>query len=113
VSLIGEEPGIPTWKIVVIITPLSLLCLAIILGNLLVIITVTTQKFLRTVPNIYLVSLAIADFLVGAFILPLGITEITLQKWIFGKALCEFWLTADITLCTVSSIKIIASRLGT
>ena len=94
--------SLPTWKIIIVIVPLSLTCLAIILGNSLVIVAVLTQKFLRTIPNVYILSLAVADLLVGILILPLGLLEIAMQKWTLGKVLCKFWLTADVTLCTVS-----------
>jgi uncharacterized membrane protein YkgB len=97
----SEGPVLPTWKIFVVIVPLVITCVAVLLGNILVIVAVTTLKFLRTVPNVYLVSLATADLLVGVFILPPGIIEIANRKWTLGKGVCEFWLTADVTLCTV------------
>ena len=84
------------------VIPLSLISLAIIFGNLLVIAAVFTQKSLRSPQNIYIVSLALADMGVGVFILPYTITYLVLRRWPFGNFFCKVWLTSDVALCCVS-----------
>jgi len=92
-----------------IAVPLSFIVLIVLSGNGLVILATITTKSLQTPPNMYIVSLAVVDFCVGVFILPLSITYlVNNHTWKLGKITCEMWLTLDITLCTVSIYHLIA-----
>ena len=71
----------------VVITLLSLL------GNVLVIWTVWRNKNMRTVTNYYIVNLAVSDFLVALFVMPLKVLEYTAPcRWhVFNSdGLCSF-----------------------
>ncbi|ODM89306.1 Octopamine receptor [Orchesella cincta] len=96
-----------TWEILVTTIPMSLLILEIVLGNLLVIIAVLTQRTLRTPSNVIILSLAVADLAVGIFILPLNIADMIIG-WQLGKVICRIWLTSDVTLCSTSILHISA-----
>lgn len=48
----------------------SLLIIVVIFGNTLVILSVLTTRRLRTVTNLFVTSLAVADWLVGIFVMP-------------------------------------------
>lgn len=48
----------------------SLLIIIVIFGNTLVILSVLTTRRLRTVTNLFVTSLAVADWLVGIFVMP-------------------------------------------
>lgn len=45
-----------------------------LVGNILVIVSVFNYKPLRNTPNMYLVSLAVADITVATFVMPFNVT---------------------------------------
>jgi hypothetical protein len=60
-----------------------------ILGNLLVILVVVKNAHMRTITNIFIVNLAIGDFLVILICLPPTlITDVT-GSWWFGETMCK------------------------
>lgn len=54
-----------------------------IFGNTLVILSVTTTRRLRTVTNCFVMSLALADWMVGVFVMPPAVL-----LYIYGKKTC-------------------------
>lgn len=58
------------WAKIVLIVLFSLLIITTIIGNTLVILSVITTRRLRTVTNLFVMSLAVADWLVGIFVMP-------------------------------------------
>nr|CAH8853578.1 unnamed protein product [Trichobilharzia regenti] len=83
---------------------LALLTAGIFIGNLLVILAVATTSKLRRITDQYLLSLAIADFLVSVFVLPFAIVRHHLGYWPFESAiLCYFYISID-TQCCMASI---------
>lgn len=56
-------------------------------GNVLVVLSVYRERSLRTVTNYFIVSLAVADIMVGVLVMPLAI----LQE-VSSKMLVNFWL---------------------
>lgn len=66
--------------------------LVVIMGNILVILAVHASAKLRSVTNIFIVSLATADLLLGLFVLPYALVyEVSLQQGASscGKGACE------------------------
>ncbi|XP_052095040.1 trace amine-associated receptor 5-like isoform X3 [Mytilus californianus] len=59
-----------------------------IFGNLMVIAVVIRHRGMRTRTNMFLVNLAIADFLVGVLLAPFSLTTLIAKDWIFGDILC-------------------------
>ncbi len=83
------------------------ICIACTLGNTLVVLSVLTYKPLQSVQNYFIVSLALADFLVAICVLPFHITlELSAGDWLFDLYLCHFFLTVDIMLCTSSILNL-------
>uniref|UniRef100_A0A8C8S3I2 Histamine H3 receptor n=1 Tax=Pelusios castaneus TaxID=367368 RepID=A0A8C8S3I2_9SAUR len=78
-----------------------------IFGNGLVILAFLVNKNLRHRSNYFFLNLAISDFLVGAFCIPLYIPYILTGKWIFGRLLCKLWLVVDYLMCTASAFNIV------
>lgn len=59
---------------------LSIVIVVVIIGNTLVILAVITTKRLRTVTNCFVMSLAIADWLVGVFVMPPAVAVALMGK---------------------------------
>lgn len=60
-----------------------------IIGNLLVIIVVVKNAHMRTITNIFIVNLAIGDFLVILICLPPSVITDVTGNWWFGNAMCK------------------------
>lgn len=91
-----------TWQIieqVFILTVLTIL--GAFLGNLLVIVSIIYFTKLRTLTNAFLLSLAVADFLVGIIVMPFSMIKV-MFGWYFGKAFCTIHTVMDVMLCTSS-----------
>ncbi|ESO99443.1 hypothetical protein LOTGIDRAFT_113690 [Lottia gigantea] len=56
---------------------------------------------------IHIVNIAVADILVGIFVLPILVDFILAGSWKLGDEACQFWVISDILMCTVSIIAIV------
>uniref|UniRef100_A0A8C5RNU8 G-protein coupled receptors family 1 profile domain-containing protein n=1 Tax=Laticauda laticaudata TaxID=8630 RepID=A0A8C5RNU8_LATLA len=86
---------------------MGFLVLVTVLGNALVILAFVVDKSLRTQGNFFFLNLALADFLVGGFCIPLYIPYILTDEWKFGKGVCKLWLVVDYLVCTASGFNIV------
>ncbi|NXI43960.1 HRH3 protein, partial [Galbula dea] len=86
---------------------MGLLALVTILGNVLVILAFILDRNLRHHSNYYFLNLAITDFAVGAFCIPLYIPYALTGTWHLGRDLCKMWLVLDYLLCTASVFSIV------
>ncbi|XP_058249124.1 trace amine-associated receptor 13c-like [Hemibagrus wyckioides] len=79
-------------------------------GNLLVIISVLHFKQLHTPTNTLVLSLAVSDFFVGAFVMPSMLIWTIESCWIFGRYFCTiFWSTSSfLIIISVYNITLIA-----
>ncbi|KAF1770052.1 hypothetical protein GCK72_001869 [Caenorhabditis remanei] len=97
------------FRIFSIISVLTVLVVVVVLGNALVIAAVLLRRRLRSATGLLILSLALADLLVGTVILPFSIAnEVLDQYWIFGETWCTIWLTLDIWMCTASIYNLVA-----
>ena len=80
-----------------ILLGLLLLSLSIftVCGNLLVLYAIRTEKHLRTVSNLFILSLAFADLVVGLLVMPLSAANIIAGEWPFSYFVCQMWLSVD------------------
>ncbi|XP_061895470.1 histamine H3 receptor [Entelurus aequoreus] len=83
------------------------LVVTVVAGNALVIMAFIVDKSLRTQSNYFFLNLAISDFLVGAFCIPVYIPYNLTGRWMLGKGLCKVWLVMDYLLCTASVFNIV------
>lgn len=100
---------------VFLVTSYTLICLAGLVGNVLVIYVVTRFAKMKTVTNLYILNLAISDvlFLIS---LPFLITTTILEHWIFETAMCKIFfvlysinfITSVFTLTALSGDRYLA-----
>ncbi|XP_061744292.1 histamine H3 receptor [Nerophis ophidion] len=83
------------------------LVVTVVAGNALVIMAFIVDKSLRTQSNYFFLNLAISDFLVGAFCIPVYIPYNLTGRWMLGKGLCKVWLVMDYLLCSASVFNIV------
>ncbi|NXL74154.1 HRH1 protein, partial [Leptocoma aspasia] len=81
---------------------LGSISLITIVMNILVLCAVKTEKKLQTVSNFYIVSLSVADLIVGAAVMPLHIVDLLSPEWPLGLEACLFWLSMDYVASTAS-----------
>ncbi|XP_043933985.1 histamine H1 receptor-like [Protopterus annectens] len=81
---------------------LGVLSFLTIAMNILVLYAVKTERTLHTVGNLYIVSLSVADLIVGAIVMPLNIVYWLDSKWRLGIVVCQFWLSMDYVASTAS-----------
>ena len=70
-SYVGEEeedPGTNYWAVI-----LLALCVFVVFGNVLVILSVAKERLLQNMTNFFIVSLALADLLVAGFVMPFSV----------------------------------------
>ncbi|WKX91564.1 hypothetical protein Q1695_009969 [Nippostrongylus brasiliensis] len=97
------------FRIFSIISVLTVLVVVVVLGNALVIAAVLLRRRLRSATGLLILSLGVADLLVGTVILPFSIAnEVLNGYWIFGETWCTIWLTMDIWMCTASIYNLVA-----
>jgi uncharacterized membrane protein len=86
---------------------LSCFVVVVIVGNLLVIAAVARERYLRSVTNYLIVSLAVADLLVGGIVMPFSIVlEMTNGIWLFNHLWCDLWHSFDVLGSTGSILNL-------
>jgi hypothetical protein len=87
---------------------LGVVNLLVVLGNLVVVYMIATQKSLQSSTNYIVLSLTISDFLLGVIVLPFSIFQEYSNTWLFGSVWCKAWLGLDVFLSTASIYNLLA-----
>jgi hypothetical protein len=61
------------------------------LGNVMVLVIIACNNEMRTVPNMYIINLAISDLITLITILPLSQAQLMSDTWQYGEFLCKFF----------------------
>ncbi|XP_036375432.1 histamine H3 receptor-like [Megalops cyprinoides] len=96
-----------SYTMVILAVLMVTLVVVTVIGNALVIFAFKVDRSLRRQSNYFFLNLAISDFLVGAFCIPVYIPYILTGRWMLGRALCKLWLVMDYLLCTASVFNIV------
>lgn len=91
-------------------TWLSISMVLAIFGNLMVIAVVVRHRGMRTRTNMFLVSLAVADFLIGLLLAPVSFATLVAQDWILGNILCQIdsFLNAVLFMTSIHTLMYIS-----
>ncbi|XP_041359545.1 orexin receptor type 2-like [Gigantopelta aegis] len=84
-----------------------------ITGNLLVCVAVWRNRHLRTTTNIFLVNLAVADFLVIILCLPPSYLQTMTETWFLGNVMCkivEYYQTVSVIVSVMTLTAISVER---
>ena len=54
----------------------------------------------------FIISLAIADLIVGLIVMPISAIYIFTEDWLFGVVICQFWIGVDYTASTASILNL-------
>lgn len=87
---------------------LALIILSTIIGNVLVIAAIVLERNLRNVANYLISSLAVADLMVAALVMPLAAVYEVSSEWFLGPEVCDMWISFDVLCCTSSILHLVA-----
>uniref|UniRef100_A0A4X2LZF3 G-protein coupled receptors family 1 profile domain-containing protein n=1 Tax=Vombatus ursinus TaxID=29139 RepID=A0A4X2LZF3_VOMUR len=96
-----QTPYFPAPRVILYLVFGSGVVLAV-LGNLMVMISVFHFKQLHSPANYLIASLACADFLVGATVMPFSMVRSVESCWYFGESYCKLHTTFDAAFCHTS-----------
>lgn len=98
----GNKTTMASPQLMPLVVVLSTISLVTVGLNLLVLYAVRSERKLHTVGNLYIISLSVADLIVGAVVMPMNILYLLMAKWSLGWPLCLFWLSMDYVASTAS-----------
>ncbi|XP_012943687.1 alpha-2C adrenergic receptor-like [Aplysia californica] len=81
---------------------ITVIILMIIIGNFLVMWAIVHDRTLKTTQNLFIASLAFADFFLGLIVIPFSLCNELMGYWLFGVVWCELYKAIDVLLCTAS-----------
>ena len=97
-----------TEFLAIVIPLMILLSILILVGNVMVIYIYFTHRHLRVPKNFFILSLAIADILIGTISVNFYTVFLSYNSWPFGEIACDMWLAMDYSSCNASTMTLMA-----
>ena len=94
------------FEIVSLAIIMTAIIIVIVIGNMLVVIAISTENNLKSIQHWFIASLAIADMLLGLLVMPFSLAYELMAYWMFGEIWCEIHGALDVFLCTASILNI-------
>lgn len=67
----------------------TIIFLLAVIGNSLVILTLVQHQRMRTITNVFLLNLAVADLMLGVLCMPFTLIGTILRDFVFGEVMCK------------------------
>ncbi|XP_028982855.1 muscarinic acetylcholine receptor M3 [Betta splendens] len=99
--------GHHVWHVVLIVFVTGTLSLVTIIGNILVVVSFKVNRQLKTVNNYFLLSLAVADLIIGVISMNLYTTYLVMGYWAMGNWACDMWLAIDYVASNASVMNLL------
>ena len=101
-----DSPNRSRGDIVLEVTFAILVCLASVLGNVLVVYVINRYSEMQTITNIFIHNLALTDVLMATLSMPFWITSLYTGKWNLGQEWCEFSASVQQTMGLASLLNL-------
>ena len=88
-----------------------LILLLLFLGNSLTLLVMLLNRRMRTIPNMFVASLAVSDLLLGlCSLVPFGIPVLVTSHWLFNDTACQFqgYITVALVVASIHTLVLMA-----
>uniref|UniRef100_A0A0N4ZTR4 G_PROTEIN_RECEP_F1_2 domain-containing protein n=1 Tax=Parastrongyloides trichosuri TaxID=131310 RepID=A0A0N4ZTR4_PARTI len=92
-----KETTMTTYNIRMIISIVQLILVFLGLANILIILVVLIKPYMRSITNVYIVSLCLADFIYLSNLVLVVSTQYNNREWPFGEILCTTYHGTETT----------------
>ncbi|XP_023145540.1 muscarinic acetylcholine receptor M3 [Amphiprion ocellaris] len=106
-TVLDSLGGHPVWQVVLIVLLTGMLSLVTIIGNILVVVSFKVNRQLKTVNNYFLLSLAVADLIIGVISMNLYTAYLVMGYWAMGNWACDLWLAIDYVASNASVMNLL------